>query len=168
MSHHDVNVMHYIYKIPCSTSFCIFPTTFTMPSRHPPASMRHGKGFTKAETTTLLKAIEQILPIDVEAWNEVHDVFNSKHSPYGVEGLKCKFNKLTNKPVPTGNPNMSEDIRLAKSIKSKLFCHSGVINLSEEEEDIEKEEAMMTTTRNPSVTTYPPSPLSLTLRYKKL
>ena len=40
-----------------------------MPSRHPPASMRHGKGFTKAETTTLLKAIEQILPIDAEAWN---------------------------------------------------------------------------------------------------
>ena len=114
-----------------------------MPSHHPPASTRHGKGFTKAETTTLLKVIEQILPIDVEAWNEVHDVFNSKHSPRGVEGLKCKFNKFTNKPVPTGNPNMPEDVRLAKSIKSKLFCHSGATNLSEEEEeeeDIEEEE----------------------------
>ena len=72
----------------------------------------------KAETTTLLKVIEQILPIDVEAWNEVHDVFNSKHSPHGVEGLKCKFNKLANEPVPMGNPNMPEDVRLAKSIKS--------------------------------------------------
>ena len=114
-----------------------------MPSHHPPASMRHGKGFTKAETTTLLKAIEQILPINVEAWNEVHDVFNSKHSPHGVKGLKRKFNKLTNKPVSTGNPNMTEDVRLAKSIKSKLFCRSGVTNLSEEEEeeeDIEEEE----------------------------
>ena len=59
--------------------FCIFPTTFTMPSCHPPASMRRGKGFMRAETTTLLKVIEQILPINVEAWNEVHDVFNSKH-----------------------------------------------------------------------------------------
>ena len=57
--------------------FCIFPTTFTMPSHHPPASMRHGKGFTKAEITTLLKVVEQILPIDAEAWNEVHDVFTS-------------------------------------------------------------------------------------------
>ena len=97
----------------------------------------------RAETTTLLKVIEQILPIDVEAWNEVHDVFNSKHSPHGVEGLKRKFNKLANKPVPTGNPNMPEDVRLAKSIKSKLFHHSGVMNLSEEEEeeeDIEEEE----------------------------
>ena len=87
--------------------------------------------------------IEQILLFDVEAWNEVHDVFNSKHSPRGVEGLKCKFNKFTNKPVTTGNPNMPEDVRLAKSIKSKLFCHSGVTNLSEEEEeeeDIEEEE----------------------------
>ena len=83
----------------------------------------------KAETTTLLKAIEQILPIDVEAWNEVHDVFNSKHSPHGVKGLKCKFNKLANKPVPMGNPNMPEDVRLAKSIRSKLFCCSGVMNL---------------------------------------
>ena len=115
-----------------------------MPSYHPPASTRHGKGLTKAETTTLLKAIEQILPIDMEVWNEVHDVFNSKHSPRGVEGLKCKFNKVANKPVPTGNPNMPEDVRLAKSIKSKLFHHSGAANLSEEEEkeeeDIEKEE----------------------------
>ena len=90
-----------------------------------------------------MKAIEPILPIDAEAWNEVHDVFNGKHSPRGVEGLKCKFNKLANKPVPMGNPNMPEDVRLAKSIKSKLFCHSGVSNLSEEEEeeeDIEEEE----------------------------
>ena len=82
-----------------------------MPSRHPPTSTRHGKGFTKAETTTLLKTIEQILPIDTEAWNEVHDVFNSNHTPRGVKGLKCKFNKLANKPVPTGNPNMPEDVK---------------------------------------------------------
>ena len=102
--------------------------------------MRRGKGFTKAETTTLLKTIEQILPIDVEAWNEVHDVFNSKHTPPGVEGLKCKFNKLANKPVPTGNPNMPEDIKLAKFIKSKLFHCSRVTNLSEEEEEDEEEE----------------------------
>ena len=111
-----------------------------MPSQHPPTSTRHGKGFTKAETTTLLKTIEQILPIDAEAWNEVHDVFNSKHTPHGVEGLKCKFNKLANKPVPTGNPNMPEDVKLAKSIKSKLFRHSGATNLSDEEEEDEEEE----------------------------
>ena len=113
-----------------------------MPSHHPPACTRCGKGFTKAETTTLLKAIEQILPIDVEAWNEVHDVFNSKQSPCGVEGLKCKFNKLANKPVPMGNPNMPEEVRLAKSIRSKLFRCSGATNLSEkeeEEEDMEEE-----------------------------
>ena len=120
--------------------FCVFPTTFTMPSHNPPTSTRHGKGFTKAETTTLLKTIEQILPIDVEAWNEVHDVFNSKHTPQGIEGLKCKFNKLTNKPVPTGNPNMPEGIKLTKSIKSKLFHHSRVTNLSEEEEEDKEEE----------------------------
>ena len=111
-----------------------------MPSHNPPTSTRCGKGLTKAETTTLLKTIERILPIDAEAWNEVHDVFNSKHTPHGVEGLKHKFNKLANKPVPTGNPNMSEDIKLAKSITSKLFCHSGVTNLSEEEEEEEEEE----------------------------
>ena len=53
-----------------------------MPSRNPPASTRRGKGFTKAETTTLLKAVERILPIDAEGWTEVHEIFNSKgHSP---------------------------------------------------------------------------------------
>ena len=119
---------------------CVFSTTFTMPSHNPPTSTRRGKGFMKAETTTLLRTKEHILPIDVEGWNEVHDVFNSKHTPRGVEGLKRKFNQLANKPVPTGNPNMPEDIKLAKSIKSKLFHCSGVTNLSEEEEEDEEEE----------------------------
>ena len=101
-----------------------------MPSRNPPASTRCGKGFTKAKTTTLLKAIERILPIDVEGWTKVHEIFNSKHSSRGVEGLKRKFNKLANKPVPTGNPNIPEDVKLAKSIKGKLFRRSGATNLS--------------------------------------
>ena len=35
---------------------------------------------------------------------------------------------------------MPEDVKLAKSIKSKLFCCSGVTNLSEEEEEDEEEE----------------------------
>ena len=120
--------------------FRAFRTTFTMPGRNPPASTRCGKGFTKAETTTLLKAIERILPIDAEGWTEVHDIFNSKHSPRGVEGLKRKFNKLANKPVPMGNPNIPEDVKLAKSIKGKLFRCSGATNLSDEEEEEEEEE----------------------------
>ena len=120
--------------------FRVFRTTFTMPSRNPPASMRRGKGFTKAETTTLLKAVERILPIDAEGWTEVHEIFNSKHSSRGVEGLKRKFNKLANKPVPTGNPNIPEDVKLAKSIKGKLFRRSGATNLSDEEEEEEEDE----------------------------
>ena len=120
--------------------FHVFRTTFTMPGCNPPTSMRRGKGFTKTETTTLLKTIEQVLPIDMEGWNEVHDIFNSKHTPRGVEGLKWKFNKLANKPVPTGNPNMPEDAKLTKSIKGKLFCCSGATNLSEEDDKEEEEE----------------------------
>ena len=111
-----------------------------MPSCNPPASTRRGKGFTKAETTTLLKAVERILPINAEGWTEVHEIFNSKHSSCGVEGLKRKFNKLANKPVPTGNPNIPEDVKLAKSIKGKLFCRSGATNLSDEEEEEEEDE----------------------------
>ena len=62
------------------------------------------------------------------------------HSPRGVEGLKWKFNKLANKPVPMGNPNMPEDVKLAKSIKGILFRCSGVTNLSDKEEEEEEEE----------------------------
>ena len=75
----------------------------------------------------------------MEGWTEVHDIFNSKHSPRGVEGLKRKFNKLANKPVPTGNPNIPEDVKLAKSIKGKLFRRSGATNLSDEEEEEEED-----------------------------
>ena len=120
--------------------FHVFRATFTMPGRNPPASTRRGKGFTKAETTTLLKAVERILPIDAEGWNEVHEIFNSKHSSRGVEGLKRKFNKLANKPVPTGNPNIPEDVKLAKSIKGKLFRRAGATNLSDKEEEEEEDE----------------------------
>ena len=120
--------------------FRVFRTTFTMPGRNLPASTRRGKGFTKAETTTLLKAVERILPIDAEGWTKVHEIFNSKHSSRGVEGLKRKFNKLANKPVPTGNPNIPEDVKLAKSIKGKLFRRSGATNLSDEEEEEEEDE----------------------------
>ena len=102
--------------------------------------LRDGKGFTKAKTTTLLKAIEWILPIDVEGWTDVHEIFNSKHSSHGVEGLKRKFNKLANKPVPAGNPNIPEDVKLAKSIKGKLFRRSGATNLSDEEEEEKEDE----------------------------
>ena len=35
---------------------------------------------------------------------------------------------------------MPEDVKLAKSIKGKLFCHSGATNLSEEEKEEEEEE----------------------------
>ena len=114
-----------------------------MPSCNPPASTRRGKGFTKAKTTTLLKAVERILPIDAEGWTDVQEIFNSKHSSRGVEGLKRKFNKLANKPVPTCNPNIPEDVKLAKSIKGKLFRRSGATNLSdEEEEEVEEEEEL--------------------------
>ena len=46
---HDLNVMHYHFhfmKCKCNAKslvqqvFCIFPTTFTMPSGHPPASIQ--------------------------------------------------------------------------------------------------------------------------------
>ena len=83
----------------------VFRTTFTMPGRNPPASTRRGKGFMKAETTTLLKVIERILPIDAEGWTGVHDIFNSKHSPRGVEGLKRKFNKHA-----TASPHRRKEI----------------------------------------------------------
>ena len=111
-----------------------------MPSRNPPASTRRGKGFMKAKTTTLLKEVERIQSIDAEGWTEIHGIFNSKHSSRGVQGLKRKFNKLANKPVPTGNPNIPEDVKLAKSIKGKLFRCSGATDLSNEEEEEEEEE----------------------------
>ena len=39
-----------------------------------------------------------------------------------------------------GNLNIPEDVKLAKSIKGKLFRHSGATNLSDEEEEEEEEE----------------------------
>ena len=83
-----------------------------------------------------------------------------KHSSHGVEGLKRKFNKLANKPVPTGNPNIPEDVKLAKSIKGKLFHRSGATNLSDEEEEEDKEEEeldddIVTETANENIPSQP-------------
>ena len=89
MPRHDLNVIYCFYFMKCKCNakslvqpvFRVFRTTFTMPGRNPPTSTRRGKGFTKAETMTLLRIIEQVLPIDTEGWTEVHDIFNSKHTP---------------------------------------------------------------------------------------
>ena len=142
-----------------------------MPSRNPPASTRRGKGFTKAETTTLLKAIERILPIDVEGWTEVHDIFNSKHSPRGVEGLQRKFNKLANKPVPTGNPNIPEDVKLLKSIKGNYFValelQTSPTRRRKRKRTRKKKNLMMTSLQKLSTKIYLPSLLSQRRRCKK-
>ena len=66
MTRHNLYAMHYICisgnksskKSLLQPVFRVFRTTFTMPGRNPPTSTRRGKGFTKAETTTLLEAIE--------------------------------------------------------------------------------------------------------------
>ena len=140
-----------------------------MPGCNPPTSTRCGKGFMKAETTTLLKAIEQVLPIDAEGWNEVHDILNSKHTPRGVEGLKWKFNKFANKPVPTGNPNVPEDVKLAMSIRVNYFVIPArqTSQKRRTKRKRKKKNLMMTTLQKPSMKTYPHSLLSQTWRYKK-
>ena len=112
-------------------------------------------------------------PIDAEGWTEVHDIFNSKHSPRGVEGLKRKFNKLANKPVPTGNPNIPEDANLQSLYRVNYFVvlepqTSPTRRRTRKRTRKKKKKNLMTTSlQKPSTKIYPPSLLSQRLRCKK-
>ena len=80
---------------------------------------RRGVVFTLRERLHLLDTIADELPVTSVAWDRVAEIHSERYDVERRTGesLKQKFNELCRKPAPTGDPNIPEDVRLAKHIR---------------------------------------------------
>lgn len=99
-------------------------------SSQPGPNSRGGKAtqFTQEETHMLLDLVEEVLPVGQEQWKIISNDFNSRVEAKRRrtdEGIRRKFNSLAATKIPTGNPNMPEDVYRAKAISEQIYlkCH---------------------------------------------
>ena len=64
--------------------------------------------------------MSEVLPIDTEQWVIVTSRHAETYSGRELESLRHKFTELHMKNIPTGYPNMPEDVRLAKKVKYEI------------------------------------------------
>ena len=73
--------------------------------------------YTMAEKLHMLTIMSEVLPIGPEQWSAVSLRHAEKYHGREVESLRRKFTELHQKSVPSGDPNMPDDIRMAKKVK---------------------------------------------------
>jgi hypothetical protein len=86
------------------------------------AKGKRGPKFTIAEIESLLKVIDEIVPISNPKWERVWDRILSCYLQWEqtAESLRCKFQQLAHKKMPTGDPTCLPYIRSAKLIYNKI------------------------------------------------
>ena len=88
--------------------------------------------FTKAETMHMLGIIREVSPIGSEAWKAVVEGHSEKHPGRCKNALMRKCCTLGQKQCLTGDPNMPEDVRLAKRIKFEIGNKASIGDAEEE------------------------------------
>jgi hypothetical protein len=70
----------------------------------------------------MLDAIEQILPLGPEEWEQVADTHMTAYPEFNCEvlSLQRKFQSLYNSQIPTGNPCCPAHVRKAKRLKHHI------------------------------------------------
>ncbi len=83
-----------------------------------PPKGKRGFKFTIAEMESLLDVIEEIVPIGNPDWERVWDSHTTRYpkKERTAKSLRCKFQELACKKMPTSDPNCLPHIRSAKRI----------------------------------------------------
>ena len=87
--------------------------------------------YSSTEVKSFLDVLEDKLPIGPDQWQEVADLHEQngfKHRD--AYSLRRKFNTLHKKTCPTGDPDMPNDVRQAKSIKYMIGEKANLIDAS--------------------------------------
>ena len=87
--------------------------------------------YTVVETMHLLSILEEIVPVDSDEWQKVTELHNARYPGRTLQSLRRKFTTIHRKEAPTGDPNIPEDILLAKEVH-KLIGDKALIGGSEE------------------------------------
>ena len=84
----------------------------------------------------LLDILEDILPVCMEEWKARHAEAWSE-SYRGIQLQKMKYNVFHRLQIPTGNPNMPDEVQQAKRIKYTIELKA---DLGDREEEFDLEE----------------------------
>ena len=83
------------------------------------ASRQKGRGrnFTQEELVNLFSIMEQVVPIGPDEWESVLADHSIVYPGRDVDSIRRKFHSLHRKKVPTGDPNMPIEVKMAKRVK---------------------------------------------------
>ena len=65
----------------------------------------------------MLEVMHGILPIGPQEWDMVVEAHTAHYPGRDVESLRRKYTSLHRKKIPTGDPNIPPEVRLAKRVK---------------------------------------------------
>lgn len=67
----------------------------------------------------MVDTVAEVLPISSAGWDRVAELHQEVYviENRTADSLKRKFNEVCRKPAPTGDPNVPEDVRLAKHVR---------------------------------------------------
>ena len=103
----------------------------------------------------MLNTLRAILPIGPEQWEQV--VQRHKENWPGQlrdrDSINRKYSTLHRKPIPTGDPNMSPAVKLAKEIKHFIGVKA---NFRDGEEEFDLEEGYKTNVSEENASTSTP------------
>ena len=85
-----------------------------------PCPRGRGWKFTQAELVNLFTIMERILPIGPEEWEEVVSEHSQNFPGHNLDSLCHKYHSSHRKKIPTGDPNMPPEIRMAKQVKHQI------------------------------------------------
>jgi hypothetical protein len=117
------------------------PTVEAEKTTRRPKKNKKGKGgatthFTEEELDILLNVIDTMLPLGAVMWQNVGVEYNKlAPRPRDLDSLRRKYNSLHQKKMPTGDPNMSKHVRLAKHINYKILEKSELSTGDTSDED---------------------------------
>jgi hypothetical protein len=111
------------------------------------AGLTQGGGsttYTDAEIEILLDLIQQYLPIGNIAWMRVVDEYNRRvptERARNKTSILKRFNTLHQRLMPTGDPNMPDDVRRAKHLNYLIMDKSECVNMNGDDLDLEEDDA---------------------------
>ena len=78
---------------------------------------RGAANYSMNEIMHLLRILEDVVPVCKTDWNNVLAMHTKRYPGQNSISIFRKLQGLHRKKIPTGNPNMHDDVRLAKDIK---------------------------------------------------
>ena len=88
-----------------------------------PVMAPRGSSWQRDEMLHLLEVIEKILPLNPEDWDKVKYHFDKRYAANNrsVNAITNRFQSLYRTKEPTGSPNIPEEVRVAKQIRTMII-----------------------------------------------